>query len=126
MADMRVMHRAVGPWAQRVGQLLNVVLAGASPSTSGNRPIPRRCRRRCTEDRVGFGIVAGSAWRQSSSGKSACRRKATITASSSTVSTVEVGFFGPVGTSAAELRLLHFATVLRLTPQRFARALGLS
>jgi hypothetical protein len=42
-----------------------------------------------------------------------CRRKATITASSSIVSTVEEGF---VGTSATEVRFLHFATVFWLIP----------
>jgi len=40
----------------------------------------------------------------------------TITASCSIDSTVEVGFFGPVGTSATEVRRFHFATVFRLMP----------
>lgn len=39
------------------------------------------------------------------------RRKATITASSSIVSTVEVGFFGLVGGSVTEVRFFYFATV---------------
>jgi hypothetical protein len=41
----------------------------------------------------------------------ACR-KATITASSSSiVSTAEEGVFGPVGTSATDVRFFHFETV---------------
>lgn len=39
-----------------------------------------------------------------------------ITASSSIVSTVEAGFFGPVGRSATEVRFFHFATVFWLIP----------
>ena len=37
-------------------------------------------------------------------------------ASSSNDSTVECGFFGPVGRSATEVRFFHFATVFRLIP----------
>jgi len=43
-------------------------------------------------------------------------RKATITASSSALSTVEDGVFGPIGRSATERRFFHFCTVLVLTP----------
>jgi hypothetical protein len=45
-----------------------------------------------------------------------CRRKATITASSSIVSTVEEGFLGPVGTSATDVRPFHLMTVFWLIP----------
>lgn len=43
-------------------------------------------------------------------------RKATITACSSIVSTVDVGFFGTVGKSATEVRFFHFAAVFGLIP----------
>src|SRR5215831_5703605 len=56
------------------------------------------------------GIVGCSAYRQSSSGNSVCRRTATTIASSSIDSTVELGGFGPVGRSATKLRLRHLAT----------------
>lgn len=39
-----------------------------------------------------------------------------MTASSSTESTVDLGSFGPVGTSATEARFFHFATVFWLIP----------
>jgi hypothetical protein len=55
-----------------------------------------------------------------------CLRKATITASSSSVSTVDFGSLGPVGLSVTELHLRHFATGLGLIPWRFARGLRLS
>jgi hypothetical protein len=42
--------------------------------------------------------------------------KGDFTASSSSVSTVEVGFFGPVGTSVTEVRFFHFSTVFGLIP----------
>jgi hypothetical protein len=54
--------------------------------------------------------------RQSSSGKSVCRRKATTIASSSIASTVDFGSFGPVRRSATEVRFFHFATVFWLIP----------
>jgi hypothetical protein len=47
-------------------------------------------------------------------------------ASSSIASTVERGFRGPVGRSAAVSRFFHFATVFGLIPCRFASALRLS
>jgi hypothetical protein len=65
---------------------------------------------------VRFGIVGCSARRQSSSGKSVWRRKATAIASSSGVRTVDFGSLGPVGTSATEVRFRHVATVFRFTP----------
>ena len=43
-------------------------------------------------------------------------RKATMTASSSTDSTVDAASFGPVGRSATEVRFLHLATVFGLIP----------
>jgi hypothetical protein len=43
-------------------------------------------------------------------------RKATIIASSSIDSTVDLGSFGPVGTSVTEVRYFHFATVFWLMP----------
>ena len=51
------------------------------------------------------------ALRSNSSGKSVCLRNATMMASSSTFSTVDLASFGPVGRSATEVRLRHFATV---------------
>jgi hypothetical protein len=45
-----------------------------------------------------------------------CLRKATTTASSSTVRTVDRGSFGPVRRSATDLRAFHFAMVFGLTP----------
>lgn len=39
-----------------------------------------------------------------------------MTASSSIESTVDLGSFGPVGRSATEARLFHFATVFWLIP----------
>src|SRR5947207_11761857 len=85
--------------------------------------MPCRLRQRCNDDRVRCGIVACSAYRQSSSGNSVCRRNATTIASSSIDSTVELGCFGPVGRSATKLRLRHLATVFGLMPWRLARVL---
>jgi len=62
----------------RVG--LELLAPGRSPSTSGSREMWCRCRQRCSEERVSSGIVACSAYRQSSSGSRVCRRKATRTA----------------------------------------------
>src|SRR5437762_8731114 len=73
--------------------------------------MPCRFRQRCNDDRVRCGIVACSAYRQSSSGSNVCRRKAMMIASSSTDSTVEAGCCGPVGRSTTELRFFHLATV---------------
>ena len=57
---------------------------------------------------------------------SVCLRKATTIASSSGESTVERASFGPVGRSATEVRRFHLATVFRLIPDRFAKALRLA
>ncbi len=46
-------------------------------------------------------------------------------ASSSTVRTVELASFGPVGRSATVVRFFHLATVLGLMPWRLASALRL-
>ena len=54
------------------------------------------------------------------------RLKATMTASSSTVRIVDLGSFGPMGTSETAVRLFHLATVFGLIPYRFASALRLS
>ena len=45
--------------ADRIG--LNFCLAGLSPSTSGSRQMPWRCRQRCKDERVRCGMVACSA-----------------------------------------------------------------
>src|SRR6266576_965868 len=87
-------------------------------STCGRREMPCRFRQRCNDDRVRCGIVACSAYRQSSSGSKVCRRNATTIASSSIDSTVELGCFGPAGRSATQLRLRHLATVFGLMPWR--------
>jgi hypothetical protein len=87
---------------------------------------PCRCRQRCNEERVRCGMVGCKAYRQSSSGSSVCRRKATMIASSWVERTVERGSRGPVGRSVTELRFFHFATVFWLIPYRFARPLRLS
>jgi hypothetical protein len=44
-------------WKKPIGSLLNFFFAGLSPSTSGRRPIPWRCRQRCSDERVRWGIV---------------------------------------------------------------------
>jgi hypothetical protein len=49
-----------------------------------------------------------------------------MTASSSTVSTVERIAFGPIRSSAVVGRLRHFCTVVGLIPKRLAAALTLS
>ena len=90
---------------------LELGLDRLSPSISGRRLMPWRCRQRCKDERVSFGIEGCSAYRQSSSGSKVCLRKATTTASSSIVSTVEEGVFGPVGMSATEVLLFHLPTV---------------
>ena len=51
------------------------------------------------------------AYRQSSSGSSACQRIATTTVSSSSDREVGFGSLGPVGKSAVALRFFHLATV---------------
>src|ERR1700729_4402556 len=56
-------------------------------------------------------MVGCRAYRQSSSGSKVCLRNATTTASSSADRTVDLGSFGPVGTSATEVRPFHLATV---------------
>src|SRR4051794_26308220 len=63
------------------------------------------------DERVRCGIVGWSAYKQSSSGRSVCRRKPTMTASSSIDSTVDRGSFGPVRRSTTELRAFHLRTV---------------
>lgn len=67
-----------------------------------------------------------NAKRQSSSGRSVWRRKATIIASSSAEIVVERISLGPIGASAVVARLRHFYTVVGLTPKRLASALTLS
>src|SRR6516162_7542879 len=47
-------------------------------------------------------------------------------ASWSWLSTLEVGFFGPIRASEAKSRHLHLAIVLRLTPYRSARTMSFS
>ena len=64
----------------------------------------------------GWGMVGCRAYRQSSSGSKVCLRNATTTASSSADGTVDLGSFGPVGRSETEVRALHLAIVLGLTP----------
>lgn len=49
-----------------------------------------------------------------------------MTASSSTDSTVDLGSRGPVGRSAAAVRLFHLATVFWLMPYRLESSLKLS
>ena len=71
-------------------------------------------------------MVACSAYRQSSRGSSVWRRNATTTASSSIVSVVDLGSFGPVRRSAVDDRFFHLAIVFWLTPWRLASALKLS
>lgn len=65
--------------ADRIG--FELLAPGRSPSTSESLEISCRRRQRCSDDRVNSEIVACSAYRQSSSGSSVCRRKATTTAS---------------------------------------------
>src|SRR5262249_37404646 len=81
-------------------------------------------------DAVMIGLGAGSsaaAHRGSRRAATACDDgTATTIASSSIDSTVELGCFGPVGRSAAKLRLRHLATVFGLMPWRLARVLRLS
>ena len=69
-------------------------------------------------------MVAWRAYRQSSSGRSVWRRKATMIASCSTVSTLDFASFGPVGRSAVDVRFFHFATVFWLIPWRRSRPSG--
>ena len=64
--------------------------------------------------RTGAGIVDCGAQRQSSSGSSVWRRKATIVASSASVRTVDRGSFGPVLRSSTVARFRHLATVFGL------------
>jgi hypothetical protein len=52
----------------------------------------------------------------SSSGSRVRRRNSTTIASSISVSTVLFGWLGPIGRSAVEVRLRHFATVLAFKP----------
>ena len=54
--------------------------------------------------------------RQSSSGSSVWRRKATITAFSAGLRTVDRGSLGPIGASVVVSRLRHFWIVVGLTP----------
>ena len=77
-------------------------------------------------ERVNVGSVGWSAYRQSSSGSKVCRRKATIMASCSRLSTGECASFGPMAASAVVWRLRHFCTVVGLMPWRRASALTLS
>ena len=55
-----------------------------------------------------------------------CLRKATMIASSSTESTVDLGSRGPVRKSLTDDRFFHLATVFWLIPYRRASALRLS
>lgn len=87
---------------------MNFLLVGLSPSTSGSREMPWRCKQRCSEERVRHLMVACKAHKQSSSGSSVCFRKATIMDSSSIVRTVDFGFLGPVGRSETLNRFFHF------------------
>jgi len=57
-----------------------------------------------------------SAQRQSSSGKSVCRRKETIIESYSRLRIVDLASVGPVGRSATDARFFYFATVFWLIP----------
>jgi hypothetical protein len=51
---------------QLIGDGLNVLLLGPSPSTSGNRGMPWRDTQRCSDERVRCAIVAWRASRQPS------------------------------------------------------------
>ena len=53
-----------------------------------------------------------------------CMRKATMTASSSSERTVDLGCLGPVGRSPTEVRRFHLATVFWLMPYRAARVVS--
>ena len=110
---------------------LNFVLGSLSFFISGRRLISCRCKQRCSDERVRFGIdscraYSCRAYRQSSSGSRVCLRKATMSASSSLVKTVDMGTFGPIWRSLALLRLRLLATVLGLIPYRTAKILRLS
>jgi hypothetical protein len=80
------------------------MFVGFSTATSGGRLIPCLCKQQCSDERVGRGIVACGAHRQSSSGGSVSAGKRPMIASFSIVSTVERGSSGPVGRSWTEDR----------------------
>ena len=92
------------------------LLPGSVASMSGRREIPCRCKHLGKEERVRCGIVGCKAYRQSSGGKSVCRRKATMTASSSSPRTVERSSLGPVLRSSSVCRFRHLATVFGSIP----------
>lgn len=75
---------------------MNFCRFGLSPSISGSREMPCRCKQRCNEDRGRRGMEGCRAYKKSSSGSKVRRRKATIIASSSLLRTVDLGSFGPV------------------------------
>ena len=50
--------------------LVDAIALGKPPSTSGRRLILWRCRQRCSDERVKWGMVACKAYRQSSRGRS--------------------------------------------------------
>jgi hypothetical protein len=106
--DMEVTNRVSG-------ELLFLPL---SPSTSGCRLMPCRCKQRCREERVKCGTLGCKAYRQSSSGSSMYLRKATIVASSSSVRTVERTSFGPV---VGKAPLLPLGDGLRVDPVAFSQ-----
>lgn len=66
------------------------------------------------DERIRCGMVGCRAYKQSSSGSTVCRRKATMIASSSTVRTVDLGSFDPVRRSSIEACPFHLATALGL------------
>src|SRR3954468_21469043 len=78
------------------------------------------------DERVRCGIVGWSAYKQSSSGRSVCRRKPTMTASSSIDSTVDRGSFGlvrRVHDRAARLPLAHRLLIDAVTSGERSQAL---
>ena len=84
----------------------------AQPSHDGLQAadvVALRLRRRL--GRVRCGMVGCRPWRQSPSGRSVCRRKATVIISSSGVRTVERTSLVPILTSAVVDRLRYFCTV---------------
>jgi predicted transport protein len=69
------------------------------------------------------GIIGFRQTKQSSTGRRVRLRKTTISASSTTSSTVETRCFGPLRASDVVRRPFHLATVFSLSPSREARAL---
>ncbi|MET3898146.1 hypothetical protein ABIB57_002092 [Devosia sp. UYZn731] len=75
-----------------------------------------RLRTSLPRERPGNIVWRGRQWPELRMNFSVWRRNATIIASSSRVSTVDLASFGTVGRSATEVRLRHFAMVFWVMP----------